>query len=245
MDTIDYRLTDPYLDPPGCDESFYCERSIRLPDTFWCYDPRSDEPQVNAVPCADKGSITFGCLNNFVKVNDSVLKLWIRVLHAVPDSRLILLAPQGNARRAVLDRLVRDGIGVQRIEFVGRQPRPAYLQSYHRIDIALDTFPYNGHTTSLDSLWMGVPVITLVGNTIVGRAGLSQLTNLHLTELIAGTAEQYIQIAMDLAGDRPRLAELRASLRQRMKDSPLMDAGRFARNIEAVYRTMWRTWCQA
>jgi len=243
MDSIDYRLTDPCLDPPGLDDAFYSERSIRLPDTFWCYDPLSGEPDVNALPCQQNEFVTFGCLNNFCKINIDVLGLWGRVLSAVPGSRLLLLAPQGSARQPLLDRLAADGIDSSRIECVARQPRPEYLHTYHRIDIALDTFPYNGHTTSLDSFWMGVPVITLAGKTAVGRAGVSQLTNLGLTELIAHTPEQYVQKTVDLATDRPRLAGLRAELRHRMQTSPLMDAARFARSIENAYRTMWRTWC--
>jgi protein O-GlcNAc transferase len=243
LDAIDYRLTDPYLDPPGCDESVYSEKSIRLPDTFWCYDPIGSDPPVNALPYADNGFITFGCLNNFCKVNDAVISLWARVLKSVPGSRLLLLTPQGKTRQNVLDRFQKDSIAPDRIDFVAKQSRPAYLGTYHRIDIALDTFPYNGHTTSFDSFWMGVPVITLVGNRVVGRAGVTLLTNLHLPELIAHTPEQFIQIATDLAADRPRLTELRTTLRQRMERSPLMDTDRFTRGLEAAYRAMWRTWC--
>jgi predicted O-linked N-acetylglucosamine transferase (SPINDLY family) len=243
LDTMDYRLTDPYLDPPGLDDAFYSERSIRLPDTFWCYDPLTDEPKVNTPPCLEKGFVTFGCLNNFCKINDAVLALWARVLKAVSHSRLLLLAPEGSSRQRVLDRLGPEGIGPERVEFVARQSRSEYRKTYHRIDIGLDSFPCNGHTTSLDSFWMGVPVVTLAGKTVFGRAGLSQLTNLGLPELIARTPQQYVQIAADLANDLPRLAELRRTLRAWMEASPLMDAPRFARNIEAAYRQMWRNWC--
>jgi predicted O-linked N-acetylglucosamine transferase (SPINDLY family) len=138
--------------------------------------------------------------------------------------------------------LGREGIGPERVEFVARQFRLEYLRTYHRIDIGLDTVPYNGHTTSLDSFWMGVPVIALAGGTVVGRAGVSQLTNLGLPELIARTPQQYVQIAADLAGNLPRLGELRRTLRGRMEASPLMDAPRFARNVEGAYRQMWRNW---
>jgi len=242
LDTMDYRLTDPYLDPPGLTDANYSERSIRLPDTFWCYDPLTDEPKVNAPPCLGRGWVTFGCLNNFCKVNDGILALWARVLKTLSNSRLVLLAPEGSARQRVLDWLGRERIGPERVEFVARQSRSEYCKTYHRIDIGLDTVPCNGHTTSLDSFWMGVPVITLVNQTPAGRAGLSQLSNLGLPELIARTPEQYIQIAADLANDPPRLAELRRTLRSRMQASPLMDAPRFARNIEAAYRQMWRNW---
>jgi predicted O-linked N-acetylglucosamine transferase (SPINDLY family) len=244
MDAIDYRLTDPYLDPPGLDDAYYSERSIRLPDTFWCYDPLTNEPAVNAPPCLETGFVTLGCLNNFCKVSDAVLTLWAQVLNAISGSHLLLMAPEGSSRRRVLDRLGREGIDPERVEFVGKQSHLAYLQTYHRIDLALDTLPYNGHTTSLDSFWMGVPVVTLVGQRVVGRAGLSQLSNLGLAELAARTPQQYVQIAADLAKDMPRLAELRRTLRARMEASPLMDAPRFARNVEAAYRQMWRNWCE-
>jgi predicted O-linked N-acetylglucosamine transferase (SPINDLY family) len=135
------------------------------------------------------------------------------------------------------------GVKADRIEFVPRQPRPAYLQTYHRIDMGIDTLPANGHTTSLDSYWMGVPVVTLVGQTSFGRAGLSQLTNLGLPELIARSEADFISIIRDLAGDLPRLAELRRTLRGRMEASPLMDAKAFARDMEAAFRYVWREWC--
>jgi predicted O-linked N-acetylglucosamine transferase (SPINDLY family) len=243
LTTIDYRLTDPYLDPPGMFDSHYSEQSWRLPDTFWCYDPLREEPAVNALPAATNGYITFGCLNNFCKVNDGALRLWARVMTKVHGSRLLLLTPQGSAQDRTLGVFEEEGITRDRIRFTDFLPRRNYLAQYHQIDIGLDTVPYNGHTTSLDSYWMGVPVVTLVGATVVGRAGLSQLTNLGLPELVAQTPEQYLRIATDLATDLLRLIELRATLRERMTQSPLMDAPRFARNIEAAYRDMWKRWC--
>jgi protein O-GlcNAc transferase len=242
IDAIDYRLTDPYLDPPGLDDAVYSEQSVRLPHTFWCYDPLTDEPPVTPPPCRRNGFITFGCLNNFCKINDAVLSLWADVLKANADSRLLCLAPEGICRQTMLHRLAALGVDAARVEFASKRDRPAYLRLYEQIDIGLDTFPYNGHTTSLDSYWMGVPVITLAGQTVVGRAGVSQLTNLRLTDLIARTPADYVRIATELAADRPRLAELRATLRERMRNSPLMDAPRFARDIEAAYRDMWRKW---
>jgi predicted O-linked N-acetylglucosamine transferase (SPINDLY family) len=242
LSAIDYRLTDPYLDPPGLGDDFYSEESIRLADTFWCYDPLSDQPQVSSLPALESGAITFGCLNNFCKVNPSVLKLWARALGAVARSRMTIMAPAGCHREQTLDILEQEGISRDRITFVANCPRHQYLELYHRIDVGLDTFPYNGHTTSLDSLWMGVPVVTLVGDTVVGRAGLSQLTNLGLPELIAETSDQFVKIAAGLAQDLPRLSNLRSSLRPRMRQSPLMDAPRFARNIEAAYRSIWQRW---
>jgi protein O-GlcNAc transferase len=244
LDAIDYRLTDPHLDPPGMFDQHYSEESVRLPDTFWCYDPLTSEPGVNRLPALDAGYVTFGSLNNFYKVNPGVLKLWAAVLREVERSRLMLLAPEESSSRQWVTEVFRDdGIAADRIVFVERQPRLPYLELYHQIDIALDTLPYNGHTTSLDSLWMGVPVVTLVGQTVVGRAGLSQLTNLGLPELIAHTPDQFVQIAADLSSDLPRLSHLRSTLRSRMEQSPLMDAPRFARGIESAYRAMWDRWC--
>ncbi len=241
--TIDYRLSDPYLDPPGQGDDLYAEATYRLPHSFWCYDPQTEEPAVGPLSAVEKGNITFGCLNNFCKINDDVLALWARVLQAMPGSNLALQARSEYHRRRILDALGQHGITAERITFVPRRPHPEYLALYHQIDIGLDSFPYNGHTTSLDSLWMGVPVVTLVGNTVVGRAGLSQLSNLGLSELAASTPDDFIRIAVDLAADVPKLDALRAGLRQRMKESPLMDAEGFARGIEEAYRSMWRTWC--
>ncbi len=243
LSTIDYRLTDPYLDPPGLFDESYAEESIRLPDTFWCYDPLTDQPSVNELPALKSGAMTFGCLNAFCKINDGCLALWARVLRAVPRSRLLLLAPRGQSRDKVLARLHQEGIAAARVVFADKRPRPEYLKLYHRIDIGLDPLPYNGHTTSLDAFWMGVPTITMPGKTVVGRAGWSQLCNLGLKELAAETPEQYVALAAELAGDLPRLQELRGTLRQRMLQSPLMDAPRFARNMESAYRQMWRRWC--
>jgi len=241
--TIDYRLTDPYLDPPGLHDSDYTEESVRLPDTFWCYDPLSREPAVSALPALERGYVTFGCLNNFCKVNAALLRLWALVLRGGDRSRLGLLAAEGSHRQRTLDLLAQEGIAAERITFVAPQPRVQYLERYHGIDLGLDTVPYNGHTTSLDSLWMGVPVVTLIGATVVGRAGLSQLSNLGLPELVADGPEQFVRLAIAWANDLPRLAQLRATLRARMQHSPLMDAPRFARNGEAAYREMWRRWC--
>jgi protein O-GlcNAc transferase len=239
---MDYRLTDPFLDPHGADESIYSERSLRLPDTFWCYDPL-DDLAPSEVPASRQAGITFGCLNNFCKVNESVLKLWAAVLGKVAGSRLLILSPAGAHREVATATLGRHGVDASRIQWLDRRPRSKYLLLYHLVDICLDTVPYNGHTTSLDAMWMGVPVITRIGSTIVGRAGWSQLSNLNLTDLAAQTDEQFVTTAANLAADIPRLAELRRTLRQRMAASPLMDAPRFARNVEDAYRQMWQTWC--
>jgi len=245
LSTMDYRLTDPHLDPPGSDDESYSEQSIRLPDCFWCYSPLINEspaPQINTLPAAQNGFVTFGCLNNFSKVNERQFELWAKILAAVPQSRLILLEAQDETRHFVASILERENVPKTQLEFVQRRPRAQYLKLYHRIDVGLDTLPYNGHTTTLDSLWMGVPVVSLSGNMAVGRAGKSHLTNIGLPELIAPTPQEYVTIAAKLANDLPRLAELRKTLRKRMENSPLMDAKRFVRNVEAIYREVWRKW---
>lgn len=241
---IDYRFSDPYLDPENADLSRYSEKTLRLPDSFWCYNPLTTGLPVNDLPALAHGHITFGSLNNFCKVNDAVLDLWARTMKAAPNSRLLLLTPEGRHRAAILQQFAAHGISPDRLELLGRRPRPDYLRHYHRIDLGLDTFPYNGHTTSLDAMWMGVPVVTLVGNTVVGRAGLSQLTNIALTDLIAHTPEDFLRIATSLAADLPRLQSLRQSLRPRMEASPLMDAARFASHFGAACRALWTAWCR-
>jgi len=240
---IDYRLTDPYLDPPGEHDVWYSETSIRLRDTFWCYDPLTAEPRPGPLPALANGYVTFGSLNNFCKVTPEVLALWAQVLNAVAGSRLLLLAQPGGHRQRVLDCLGEAGVEPGRVEFAAFRPRLDYLALHQRVDLGLDTFPYNGHTTSLDSFWMGVPVVTRLGGTVVGRAGWSQLCNLDLRELAADSDPDFVRIATGLAGDLTRLAGLRAGLRARMEASPLMDGLRFTRSVESAFREMWRRWC--
>jgi predicted O-linked N-acetylglucosamine transferase (SPINDLY family) len=242
LSAIDYRLTDPYFDSPGVGDACYSEQSIRLPDTFWCYDPDA-EPPVNDLPACANGFVTFGCLNNFCKVNERLLVIWSKVLRALPNSRLLLVCPRGPVRDGVLETFQREGVAASQLQFVDRTTRGEYLQMYNRIDVSLDPWPCNGGVTSLDAFWMGVPVVTLVGETAVGRSGLSLLSNLGLPELAARTPEQYVAIAAGLAGDLPRLQMLRAGLRARLRASTLMDGPRFARNMEQAYRQMWWKWC--
>ncbi len=237
---IDYRLTDPWLNPPGDGDDCYSEQSIRLPDTFWCYDPLVLDLKPNALPAQANGYITFGCLNNFSKVSDDTLRRWGKIMARVPSSRLILLSPAGRHRKKVFDLLGHHGIDAERIELVELQPRLKYLRTYHRIDMCLDTLPYNGHTTSLDAYWMGVPVVTQVGNSIAGRAGWSQLNNLGLTELATFNEKTFVEIAVELANDLSRLSQFRQSLRGKMETSPLMDGKRFAKAIENVYSEIWQ-----
>jgi predicted O-linked N-acetylglucosamine transferase (SPINDLY family) len=240
--TIDYRLTDPYLDPPGRDESHYSERSVRLPRTYWCYQPLSETPPVTALPAWPSGQVTFGCLNNFCKVTAPALAAWVHVLQELPRARLLLHARGGSHHDRVRALFADHGVAPERVSFVGHVPVAEYLRLYQGVDVALDPFPYGGGTTTCDALWMGVPVVSLAGQTAVGRSGLSILSNVGLADLVANDAAQYVRTAVALASDLPRLAELRAGLRLRMQGSPLMDAPRFARDVEAAYRRLWAHW---
>ena len=244
VSAIDYRITDPYLDPPGETEHFNTETLVRLKHSFWCYPDLADDPPVAPPPCTRNDYVTFGSLNNPCKVTDATAALWSKVLVALPDARLMLHSLDEDPTRAhLLELFDGHGISPDRIDLVGRQPRRDYLRAYDRIDVGLDPLPYNGHFTSCDSFWMGVPVVSVRGETSVGRGGESILAALGLTELLARTPEQFVSIAVGLANDRTRLAELRRTLRPTIRASPLMDGQSFVRDLESVYRSMWRRWC--
>ena len=243
---MDYRLTDRYLDPPdGQSDEFYTERSLCLPNTYWCYAPPTNAGDVGPLPTSASGHITFGCLNNFRKVSEPALATWCHILRQLSGSRLILHAHAGAHRDRVRARFAAEGVDSSRVAFVGFESPSRYFAQYNQIDVALDPFPYPGGTTTCDALWMGVPVVSLAGRTAVSRAGLSILSNAGLPELVAQNPEQYVQIAQNLAVDVPRLTELRATIRGRMRSSPLMNAAQFARDVEAAFRQMWRNWCAA
>jgi predicted O-linked N-acetylglucosamine transferase (SPINDLY family) len=182
LETMDYRISDPYLDSVGTDEHCYAEKTLRLPETAWCYDPLLDAPPATPLPASANGFITFGSLNRFSKINPAVTAAWAEILRAVPNSRLHILAVLGSPRQRLLDQFRQLGVEPRGIEFIDRQTRIEYLKQYGRLDITLDTFPFSGHTTALDSLWMGVPVVTLSGRTSVGRVACSALHNLGLSE---------------------------------------------------------------
>jgi predicted O-linked N-acetylglucosamine transferase (SPINDLY family) len=244
VDTIDYRLTDCFLDPQENADAGGMTKSFRLAGPYWCYQQSIPTEPVRDLPALSTGIVTFGCLNNFTKVSPVALDAWARLLAALPDSRLLLHIHRGTQRDRVMRFFADRHVAVDRIETIDRLPLPQYFATYHRIDIALDPFPYPGATTTCDALWMGVPVVTLAGKIPETRAGVSILSHLGLPDLVAQTPEHYVQIATDLAADRRRLAQLRSSLRDRLQSSPLMDAERFARDIEAAYRTMWQMWCR-
>jgi predicted O-linked N-acetylglucosamine transferase (SPINDLY family) len=247
LSTMDYRLTDRFLDPPDDEPALRSETPLRLADSFWCYDPTAmgapaERPQRDDVMRGDR-VITFGCLCNFVKASDFVVRLWAQILTRVDGASLLLMAPQGEARDRIRGLFAEARVDTKRVEFVTGSATAEYFKLFERFDISLDPFPYNGHTSSLDSLWMNVPVVSLSGSTGVSRGGRSILSNIGLPELVAQTAEQYVQIAAGLARDRVRLAELHATLRDRMLSSPLVGARRFAGNVEDAFRTAWHWRC--
>lgn len=243
---MDYRITDAWADPPGMTERLHTESLLRLPHGFLCYSPSADSPEVAPLPFASSEHITFGSFNMLAKMTRAVIELWTQVLDAVPGSRLILKNKSlgtGKVREHYQHLFASHGIAPERLELLHWSASPAdHLSLYGRIDIALDTFPYNGTTTTCEALWMGVPVITLAGSAHAARVGYSILNQLGLTDLIAENPETYVSLAKDMARDRERLAHLRARLRARMKSSPLMDAKGFYRDLETAYRNIWRTW---
>lgn len=244
LDCFDCRLTDPYFDPPGTDLSVYSEPSLHLPESYWCYSPLNEELAVGPLPAESAGHVTFGNLNSFRKVHPAALRLWARVMRELPESRLALLAEEA-PRKSALATLADAGIAAERVLFEGRMSRRKYLERHQTVDIVLDSYPFAGGTTSLDAVWMGVPIVTLRGDPTLQRAGVTILTNLGLPELVAASEDEFVEKAVALARDRARLAKLRAELRSRFEASPFNDAQRFARNLEAAYRTAWRQYCAA
>ena len=243
MSAMDWCITDPHMSPPGMNDRWFTERLLRLPESYWCYRPSTTSPAVGPLQAEQHGYVTFGSLNTFAKVNPRVIELWAKVLDAVPNSRLMVHATMGDRNAAARKMFTDAGIAPDRLTLVGREQRDQYLDFYNRIDIALDPFPYGGGTTSLDALYMGVPLVTLAGQTALSRTGVTLLTNLQLTELIAENPQRYVQIAATLAADVPKLAELRQTLRQRLSKSVLMDAPRYTRHLEEAYRLAWKQWC--
>lgn len=242
LSTIDFRLTDRYLDSCASDFDGYAERSMVLPGTFWCYDPLIATREVNALPALANGYVTFGCLNHWRKLNESTISLWSRVLAEFRHSRMLLLVPGGLPRARVMHMFEKCGVTPDRLIFVDWADRATYMNTYQKIDLILDTSPYGGHASSLDAFWMGVPVVSLVGSTVVGRACRTFAANLELPELASASADEFVAHAVTTAGHLAKLATLRSTLRSRMQKSPLMDGRSFARNMETAFDLMWH--CQ-
>lgn len=244
MAAIDYRISDAYCDPPGKTEELHTEQLVRLPDVYMTWRPPADAPQPGPLPAAGPGRVTFGSFNSCFKITPTVATLWARILHAVPGSRLVLLTITSRGAEERVRRLFSEhGIGTERLEIVPRLSHEEFLETHQRVDIALDTYPYHGTTTTVFSLWMGLPVVVLAGPTHVSRVGVSLLNNLGMPELLAQTGDEYVQVAKKLASDLTALAALRSTLRKRMLESPLTNGRRGARALESAFRQMWSNWC--
>ena len=243
--TMDYRITDEHMDPTGLTEQFHTEKLVRLPGSCWCYTADEETPDIAEPPVLKNGFVTFGSLNKIVKVSQPCGRLWARVLEAVPGSKLLLSVAGADAGGTVRRRLESYGISSDRLVIANKtRSRREYLQRFGEIDIALDTWPFNGITTTCDGLWMGVPCVSMEGQTTVSRAGKSLLHAAGLPELASDDAEGFVQVASALARDEQRLRELRRTMRERLLASPLMDHRGFARNLDAEFRRMWRAWCE-
>lgn len=248
LDCIDYRLTDIWADPTEADDAFSCERLYRLKRPFLCYSAPSAAPDVAPPPSVTSRVVHFGSFNSRAKLSDECIAMWVAILNRVPNSRLVLKSMFGTGddeSRASLRGLFESrGIAAERIEVLKVQGQTAdHLRAYEQVDVALDTFPYHGTTTTCEALWMGVPVVTLAGDRHAARVGVTLLTNLGFESLIAGTADEYVEIAAALAESPEALAELRAVLRPRMKSSGLMDKKDMGAALGSGLREMWQDHC--
>jgi protein O-GlcNAc transferase len=248
IEAIDFRITDAIADPAPQADARHTERLLRLPGAFLCYQPPRDAPEV---ALRDKGAdeVVFCSFNTVRKVNDAVIALWSRVLRAVPGSRLLIKGGRVLGEEAVARRLrtgfAAHGIAESRLELKDWiEDRAGHLNLYGAADIALDTFPYNGTTTTCEAMWMGVPVVTLAGEAHMSRVGATLLCAVGLNELIAHSPDAFVEAAVSLARDLPRRRALRATLRARFAASPLLDHAGFTRTLDATIRDAWVEWCE-
>lgn len=243
---IDYLIADPVVCPPGNDH--LCSESVaRLDGCVFCFSPDQESPPVDMAGARGRTNVTFGSFNNVPKLTPTTISLWAQILSRLPDARLKLKAAPftDRATRERYWKLFEDrGIERNRVDIVGPTPLFEMMVEYGDIDIALDPVPYNGGTTTFQALWMGVPVVTLAGGNFCSRMSASILSGIGLTELVAGTPEDYVDIAVGLAINRDRALGLREAMRDRLLESHLCDAPAYTRNIETLYRDMWRRWCR-
>lgn len=246
LPAMDYIIADRFL-IPAPEEQYYTERVVRLPNAYLCFSPPDNQLEPGYPPASVSGKITFGCFNNPAKLMDQVIACWSRLLKVLPEAQLFLkykaFADDG-VRRRYQALFAHQGIDIGRIRFAGASPRHEYLAAYQEVDIALDPFPFNGCTTTLESLWMGVPVVTLRGDRYVGHMGETILSNLGLEEYVADNEDTYIAQAVHLATSSSTLEEFRKNLRTRLLQSPLCDGPGFTRSLEDVYKKLWAEWCQ-
>lgn len=245
LQAMDYILCDQYVIPDN-ESNYFVEEPWRMPDSYLCFTPPLDDISVESLPALRNGYITFGCFNNLLKMGGSVVTLWAQVLQAVPKSRLFLKSRQLNdtsMQQATLARFTAHGIESERLMFEGSSPRLELLASYNRVDVALDPFPFPGGTTTVESLWMGVPVLNLQGDRFLSHVGESILNTTGLPEWVAKDTSDYVSKAVSFTRDLECLAELRSVLRPQLIASPLCNAPLFARNLEAAFRGMWEAYC--
>ncbi len=244
----DYRITDALADPPEA-EQWHTEELAYMPDCFLCYRPPLHAPAVKPAPLLENGYVTFGSFNNAMKMTPLVRGLWAQVLQGVPDSKLLLKCGGGGDeafQKRILEDFERVGVSADRIEFLAQVNSPLdHLDTYNRIDIALDSYPYNGTTTTCESLWMGVPVITLCGDVHCSRVGYSLLSNCEMDFFVAHDPQEYVNKAIALAGNVEAIKNIRRTMRQRLGASPLCNAPQFTHNLELLYRSMWHRWCES
>jgi len=239
--TMDYRITDAVTDPPIPADDWHCERLLRLPDSQWCFRPFGTPAVPGPLPARAAGFVTFGGFNNLTKASDILLACWAQILVKLPTSRLRLTRVRSAQRAAEIVALFgQSGVAPDRIECVPYANDPPYGQQFEGVDIALDNYPYNGVTTTCESLYVGVPVVSLYGRNGVSRSGLSLLGTLGLGDLAASTPEQYVEIAVALGSDLSRLEQLRASLRARFDRSSLRDEKRFTAKFGELLRVAWQ-----
>ena len=244
VEAIDYLIADRYT-LPAVEEINFTEKIWHLPETRLCFTPPDDEVDVSPLPAAMARGITFGCFNNLTKMNEDVVTLWSRVLSAIPGSRLYLKAKQlteSSVQEKVLNRFAARGIDSARLRLEGQSSRADYLKSYQAVDIALDPFPFPGGTTTVEALWMGVPVLTLPGERFLSRQGAGLLANAGLPDWIATGKDDYVARAIAHAANLEGLALLRGRLRAQVLASPIFDAARFAGHLQEAFRSMWKKW---
>jgi predicted O-linked N-acetylglucosamine transferase (SPINDLY family) len=216
-----------------------------MPEGYLCYDPPDPAPPVGPLPSLTNVYATFGSFNNLAKITPEVVAVWAEILRRAPAARLVLKyrgLGDPTVRRRYLDLFAAHGVEPQRLELLPPSPYAEYLATYHQADVALDPFPFSGSVTTCEALWMGVPVITCPFETLASRHSLSHLSSVGLTELVARDLDEYVELAVSLAADLPRLALLRAGLRERMAASPLCDGKRFARHLASLLHEVWQRW---
>ncbi len=246
LSAIDYRITDSRIEPEddGCDR-YYTETLLRIPESLWCYSPAPDMPDITPLPALSNGYVTFGSFNNINKISDVCIELWAALLRAIPTSRLMMVTvPEGELRMRLAQQFQALGVDPRRIQFQNKLPPPEFQRALQQVDITLDPFPVNGATTSCESLWLGVPVLSLIGERFLSRAGYSVLHAARLPDFALETPESLIATAQLLANNLPLLANIRAGLREHLQVTPLLDAAGYTRNLEQLYRNVWQHWCQ-